>query len=203
MWGVTWYCTRAWTTYNISKQFPNCFQAKVDSLYGSNPFFQTSFFFIHRLGNIKVLSKLDPGGGNSLGNSWGSYIQYHISDRRSVDLLLLGWSPYVYLFLCGTILSQPVTEQWHMLSRDERLFMNGESKWTYLKAEVSGLHMHCTHPEFLMSGIKIARYLILSYRLYRYIRLIPKFPKLCETFKSWEKRKCAVFLYTGGWRLKA
>lgn len=57
---MTWYCTRAWTTYNISKQFPNCFQAKVDSLYGSNPFFQT--FFIHRLGNIKVLSKLDPGG---------------------------------------------------------------------------------------------------------------------------------------------
>ena len=71
MWGVTWYCTRAWTTYNISKQFPNCFQAKVDSLYGSNPFFQPFFFFICRLGNIKVLSKLDPGGANSLGNSWG------------------------------------------------------------------------------------------------------------------------------------
>lgn len=67
MWGVTWYCTRAWTTYNISKQFPNCFQAKVDSLYGSNPFVQSFFlsppFFMsmHRLGDIKVLSKLDPG----------------------------------------------------------------------------------------------------------------------------------------------
>lgn len=61
MWGVTWYCTWAWTTYNISKQFPNCFQAKVESLYASNPFlFMFFFLFMHRLGNIKVLSKLDP-----------------------------------------------------------------------------------------------------------------------------------------------
>lgn len=64
MWGVTWYCTWAWTTYNISKQFPNCFQAKVESQYASNPFLFSLFFFFFfmpRLGNIKVLSKLDPG----------------------------------------------------------------------------------------------------------------------------------------------
>lgn len=90
MWGVTWYCTRAWTTYNISKQFPNCFQAKVDSTLWklsllSNFFIfllLLSFFFpvfIHRLENIKVLSKLDPGRTNSLRNSC---IQCHISDSQ-------------------------------------------------------------------------------------------------------------------------
>lgn len=68
MWGVTWYCTSAWIAYNISKLFPNCFQAKVACLRGSNPVFSTNFFlFILWSGSSEVLNKLDPNWTLSMG----------------------------------------------------------------------------------------------------------------------------------------
>lgn len=56
---------------------------------------QFSLVFICGLGSIKVLSKLDPAGVDSLGNSQCSCIRCCISDIQAVDFLLVRWTPYV------------------------------------------------------------------------------------------------------------
>lgn len=61
------------------------------------PSFKLFFLFRHRLGNIKVLSKLDPGRLIHWEIAGVLYIQCHITDSKSVDFLQLGWSPYVYM----------------------------------------------------------------------------------------------------------
>lgn len=86
---VAWYCNRVWTTYSISKQFPNCFQAKADAYMEAIPAFN---LFIWRSGNITVLRKLDPRIANSLGKS---LLLVHSDPRwRCISLNLCG--PHVF-----------------------------------------------------------------------------------------------------------
>lgn len=75
MFRVTGYCNRVWTTYSISKQFPNCFQGKADAYMEAIPPFN---LFIWRLGNITVLRKLDLRMANSLENS---LLHIHLDPR--------------------------------------------------------------------------------------------------------------------------
>lgn len=98
-----WYCNRVWTTYSISKQFPNCFQAKADAYMEAIPAFN---LFIWRLGNITVLRKLNLRIANSLENS---LLLVHSDPRwRCISLNLCG--PHVStLFKCWEVTVQGIT----------------------------------------------------------------------------------------------
>jgi len=80
---LAWYCNRVWTTYSISKQFPNCFQAKANAYMEAIPPFN---LFIWRSGNITVLRKLDL----RIANSGGGYLVHSDPRWRCISLNLCG-----------------------------------------------------------------------------------------------------------------